>query len=395
MTAVTLNTNTTSPGRRGLERREQTHACLSVCRTGRRSLADRATLDAVTYFRRIVQLSAAGTLAAALLAPAPAAASSSSVAALQVALRSMGLYHSTIDGVTGPLTRRGVRIFQSRRHLQADGIAGPRTRRALGRRGRPRLGSRAMRAGQTGFDVAALQFLLSKRGFGPGGFDGGFGPRTTTAVLRFQRAAGLAADGVAGPVTLARLRGRRTFTYVPRVHVRPVANYSTHRGGPLPAPGRRAAGRRLRLPGRAPPHGHRLAAALRRARRRRRPRDRHVRRLQHRRLRQPRRGQPPARLGDLVRPPLELRRPSGPGGGRGQHHRPHRLHGPLYRPSPAFRARLYGTPVDPALRLLSAVSASRAGGTHADTTRLVCRANGDAWDTRDSDPAFARTDRCP
>ena len=37
-----------------------------------------------------------------------------------------------------------------------------------------------MRAGQRGWDVAALQFLLHERGFEPGGFDGGFGPNTQT-----------------------------------------------------------------------------------------------------------------------------------------------------------------------------------------------------------------------
>ena len=45
-----------------------------------------------------------------------------------------------------------------------DGVAGPRTRRALGRLGRPTLGSRTLRFGAVGADVAALQFALAWQG---------------------------------------------------------------------------------------------------------------------------------------------------------------------------------------------------------------------------------------
>ena len=149
------------------------------------------------------------TLALSLALIPPAHARSGNVAALQVALRALHLYHGGIDGIAGPGTRRAVRRFQRRRHLAVDGIAGPRTRRALGRRGRPRLGSRAMRRNHRGWDVAALQFMLGRRGFSPGSIDGGFGPATTAAVRRFQRAAGLTPDGIAGPATLRALRRRR------------------------------------------------------------------------------------------------------------------------------------------------------------------------------------------
>jgi hypothetical protein len=142
-----------------------------------------------------------GLAVAAAAAAPPARAASANVAALQVALRALGLYPAAIDGISGRLTRRGIRRFQRHRRLVVDGIAGPRTRHALGRRGRPRLGSRPMRMGLRGWDVAALQFLLNARGYGPGGFDGGFGPNTRRALVRFQRAAGLAVDGVAGPVS--------------------------------------------------------------------------------------------------------------------------------------------------------------------------------------------------
>jgi murein DD-endopeptidase MepM/ murein hydrolase activator NlpD len=147
-------------------------------------------------------------LAAALALPAFASAMGKpSVAALQVALQKAGLYTGQIDGIAGKQTRTAVRQLQKRRGLAVDGIAGPATRKALGRLGRHPYGSRPMRAGMVGFDVAALQFSLAWHGFPSGEFDGVFGPRLDTAVRRFQAAQGLGVDGVAGPGTLAALRG--------------------------------------------------------------------------------------------------------------------------------------------------------------------------------------------
>jgi murein DD-endopeptidase MepM/ murein hydrolase activator NlpD len=151
---------------------------------------------------------AAALIVLAIAAPSPAAAPPANVAALQAALKSLHLYRGYVDGIKGPLTRRGVIAFQRRRGLRVDGIAGPQTRRALGWRGRPRLGSRVMRLGNRGWDVAALQFLLQRAGHGPGRADGLFGPLTRAAVLRAQRAAGIAADGLAGPATIGSLRHR-------------------------------------------------------------------------------------------------------------------------------------------------------------------------------------------
>jgi murein DD-endopeptidase MepM/ murein hydrolase activator NlpD len=152
----------------------------------------------------------AAVVAALLLLPGAASArrGHSGVAALQVGLRANGLYLGDVDGWYGLGTRRAVRRFQRRKHLAVDGIAGSQTRRALGRRGRPRLGARAIRPGASGFDVAALQFLVSWQGFPLGTIDGGYGPVTGRALRAFQRRAGLAADGIAGPRTLRAL-GRR------------------------------------------------------------------------------------------------------------------------------------------------------------------------------------------
>ncbi len=149
----------------------------------------------------------------AAVATVPSAAharsSNANTAALQTALRALRHYTGGIDGITGPRTRRAIRRFQRAHRLHADGVAGPRTRRALGRRGRPLLGRRILRRGNHGWDVAALQFMLRRRGYDPGGVDGGFGRGTLSAVKRFQAARGLRVDGRAGKQTLRRLRRSR------------------------------------------------------------------------------------------------------------------------------------------------------------------------------------------
>jgi peptidoglycan hydrolase-like protein with peptidoglycan-binding domain len=148
----------------------------------------------------------AAVIGGLLAVPATASAASADVAAVQVAMTGVGLYPHPVDGISGPWTQQAVRTFQSQHGLAVDGIAGPKTRAALGRRGKPNFGARPMREGKRGWDVAALQFLLHERGFEPGGFDGGFGPNTRSAVRRYQAAAGLSVDGVAGPSTVHALQ---------------------------------------------------------------------------------------------------------------------------------------------------------------------------------------------
>jgi hypothetical protein len=159
--------------------------------------------------RRLTGLVLLLLLLAALPASAEARRGRSAVAALQVALRARGYYGGTIDGFKGPYTRGGLRRFQRRAGLVADGIAGPRTRRALGRRGRPSLGRRALYSGKIGWDVAQLQFLLAWHGFPSGPMDGVLGPRGARAIRRFQLWAGLRTDGIAGRATIHAVKGRR------------------------------------------------------------------------------------------------------------------------------------------------------------------------------------------
>jgi murein DD-endopeptidase MepM/ murein hydrolase activator NlpD len=193
--------------------------------------------------------------ALAIAAPTSAqAAGSPDIAALQVALRATGYYRSTIDGVAGGGTAAAVRRFQSRNDLVADGVAGASTRAALGRRGRPALGSRTLKAGDSGWDVAALQFKLAWHGFPSGTIDGGYGSHLKAAVLRFQESVGLGADGIAGPGTLRALQapiprspiflvapigGRIGDVFGPRGNTfHPGLDYPASTGTPVSAAGR-------------------------------------------------------------------------------------------------------------------------------------------------------------
>ena len=132
------------------------------------------------------------------------------VAALQVGLRAHGFYAGPVDGLFGPQTAKAIRTLQRRHGLLVDGVPGPRTRAALGRYGRPRLGSRLLRRGVFGRDVAMVQFMLARCRTDPGPVDASFERETTSAVRRYQQRAGAATDGVVGPTTLRLLTQRRS-----------------------------------------------------------------------------------------------------------------------------------------------------------------------------------------
>jgi peptidoglycan hydrolase-like protein with peptidoglycan-binding domain len=75
-----------------------------------------------------------------------------------------------------------------------------------GRQAHRPLGARTLRIGAHGFDVAELELALAWQGFPSGGIDGRFGPELRSALIRFQRAAALRPNGVAGKTTFDRLR---------------------------------------------------------------------------------------------------------------------------------------------------------------------------------------------
>lgn len=64
-----------------------------------------------------------------------------------------------------------------------------------------------LRRGASGAAVERLQRALAAEGFSPGGIDGRFGPATEAALVAFQRCHGLLPDGIAGPLTWAKIDG--------------------------------------------------------------------------------------------------------------------------------------------------------------------------------------------
>ena len=157
-----------------------------------------------------------GAAFVALVASGPAAAAtSSSVAALQVALRAQGHYPAAVDGVHGPLTQTGLTSFQARVGVAPTGHVERKTRRALGVLGMPLLGQRELGFGAVGWDVSSLEFRLVAFGLSPKAVDGRFTAATAKALTRFQAARSLVADGIAGKRTFEALAGAKVGSFTP------------------------------------------------------------------------------------------------------------------------------------------------------------------------------------
>ena len=79
--------------------------------------------------------------------------------------------------------------------------------------------STTLRKGDRGDAVKALQTNLQALGYSPGVIDGIYGDLTVEAVIAFQRAAGITADGITGPVTQDAIAKRLTPDKIYRVQV--------------------------------------------------------------------------------------------------------------------------------------------------------------------------------
>ncbi len=182
--------------------------------------------------RRVLALTSA--IVALAAAPAVHAGVNPQIAGLQVALRAHGLYLAQIDGIAGPRTAAAVHAFQRSRGLPV-GPATTRTRLALGPLGEPLFGTRLLRRGDFGWDVAVLQFLLTRRGVYSGALDGYMGKQTSAALRRYQRLMHLSVDAVVGPRTLSAIvRRDRVPVRVHRVIVVAI-DYVVREGDTLTA----------------------------------------------------------------------------------------------------------------------------------------------------------------
>jgi peptidoglycan hydrolase-like protein with peptidoglycan-binding domain len=130
------------------------------------------------------------------------------VADLQNNLAYLGYFSGDSSLFYGPETEDAVRRFQADAGQVVDGIVGPATLEAvLIEVGPPALIPRpALRLNDAGTQVLELQRRLSDLGWFTGTETGFFGPQTETAVLDFQAARGITADGIVGNETADALR---------------------------------------------------------------------------------------------------------------------------------------------------------------------------------------------
>ena len=151
---------------------------------------------------------------------------SEGVRQMQEDLKKLGYYSGTVSGHYGTLTEAAVTNFQKDNGLSADGIAGSKTlakiASALSSKGSGSSSSFSssssgssklntavtLQLSSNSTDVKKLQQRLDELGFYTGNITGNFGEKTRDAVIAFQKAAGLTADGIAGKRTLEAINAK-------------------------------------------------------------------------------------------------------------------------------------------------------------------------------------------
>lgn len=118
---------------------------------------------------------------------------------LQSNLTSLGYNTYGADGEFGQNTYNAVVAFQSAHGLEVDGVAGPATLSAIQTALQNTTSN--LQEGSTGDAVYALQSNLTTLGYDTYGVDGDFGPNTYNAVVSFQSAHGLTANGIVDAIT--------------------------------------------------------------------------------------------------------------------------------------------------------------------------------------------------
>ena len=131
------------------------------------------------------------------------------VKTLQEKLNAKGFDSGNVDGIFGAKTYAAVTAFQKANSLGVDGIVGKLTWAKLYDATpvnvTPVTTQPMLRTGSRGDAVRKLQEMLNALGYDCGSVDGIFGSKTKAAVLAFQKANGLGADGIVGPLTWGKL----------------------------------------------------------------------------------------------------------------------------------------------------------------------------------------------
>ena len=216
---------------------------------------------------------------------------SEAVRELQVALISLGYLGGTPDGIYGTHTEKAIRAFQKKNGLKADGVAGAKTQALVYQKAgkssassgssastgtktssgsssssgtKSSSGSTSsagtasssagsasslfggnyatLRMGSTGARVKVLQQRLISLGYLSGSADGKFGKITQAAVIAFQRAKSLTADGLAGKKTLTALESAGTSSSTGSSASSSSASSGSASSGSAPSSSRTASG---------------------------------------------------------------------------------------------------------------------------------------------------------
>ena len=137
------------------------------------------------------------------------------VTTLQNRLIELGYLVGTADGKFGVTTKTALVAFQVANSLTRDGVAGAKTQALLYSNAAIKntvSTSTTLKQGTISDAVKDLQERLIALGYLTGTADGNFGAKTTLALIAFQKANSLSADGVAGTTTLKKLNSLSATT---------------------------------------------------------------------------------------------------------------------------------------------------------------------------------------
>jgi len=119
---------------------------------------------------------------------------------IQKCLKNLGYFNGPVTGRFASLTQKAVIGFQKARGLAVDGIVGVNTQKALQQSCQSGTSSGSingqLRVGSRGQAVAQLQQNLRQLGYFNGPKTGYFGSQTRQALIRFQQASRIPANGV-------------------------------------------------------------------------------------------------------------------------------------------------------------------------------------------------------